>query len=228
MPAADANVEAAPLRAVGKAERLHTAARVRRQRRGIRTVDTEQRQSAARHQVDEPPKREPHFVDVAIDVGVIELDVVDDGDVGQVLQELRRLVEVGAVVLVAFDDERLALADAIARAVVAEVPRDAADEHRRIRAGRGQQPPGQRRRRGLAVRAGDHDRVRVPQPLIANRFRQRRVANAAVEHGLELRVAARDGVADHDQIRGRVRRVRRDSPSSTVIRSAARKSLIGG
>ena len=44
----------------------------------------------------------------AIDVGVIELDVVDDGDVGQVLQELRGLVEVGAVVLVALDDERRA------------------------------------------------------------------------------------------------------------------------
>ena len=136
----------------------------------------------------------------AIDVGVIELDVVDDGDVGQVLQELRGLVEVGAVVLVAFDDERLALADAVAGAVVAEIPRDAADEHRRIGAGRGQQPPGQRGGRGLAVRAGDHDRVRVPQPLIANRFRQRRVANAAIEHSLELRVAARNGIADHDQI----------------------------
>jgi len=69
---------------------------------------------------------------------VIELDVVDDRDVGQVFEELRRLVEVRAVVLVAFDDERLALPDPVTRAVVSEIPRDAADEDGRIRSGRGQ------------------------------------------------------------------------------------------
>jgi hypothetical protein len=42
---------------------------------------------------------------------VIELDVVDDGDVRQVLEELRGLVEEGAVVLVALDDEVAPAAD---------------------------------------------------------------------------------------------------------------------
>ena len=45
---------------------------------------------------------------------MVELDVVDDGDVGQILQELRGLVEEGAVVFVAFDDELAAAADPVA------------------------------------------------------------------------------------------------------------------
>ena len=36
--------------------------------------------------------------------------------------------------------------------------------------------------------------------MIADGFRQRAVANLPVEHLLELRVAARDGVSDHDEI----------------------------
>ena len=63
-----------------------------------------------------PPERQRHGVEVGVDVRVIELDVVDDGDVRQILQELRRLVEEGAVVLVALDDEVAPLADAVARA----------------------------------------------------------------------------------------------------------------
>ena len=123
-----------------------------------------------------------------------------DGDVGQVLQELGRLVEEGAVVLVAFDDEVAAAADAVARSAVTEVERDAADEHRRIDAAVRQQPAGQRRRRGLAVRAGEDDRARAPQEVIADRFRQRAVADLPLEHRLELRVAARDGIADDHQV----------------------------
>ena len=59
---------------------------------------------------DQPAERQQHRVEVGVDVGVIELDVVDDGDVGQVLEELRRLVEERAVVLVALDDEVAAAA----------------------------------------------------------------------------------------------------------------------
>jgi hypothetical protein len=46
-------------------------------------------------------------------------------------------------------------ADAIARSPVAKVERDAADENRRIQVAVRQQPSGQRRRRGLAVRPRD-------------------------------------------------------------------------
>src|SRR5262249_7115468 len=62
------------------------------------------------------------------------------------------------------------------------------------------QPSGQRRRRRLSVRARDHDRSRAPEKMFTNRFRQRAVANLPVEDLLELRVAARDRVADDDEI----------------------------
>ena len=115
-----------------------------------------------------PPEGQPDRLEVRVDVGVVVLDVVDDGDVGQVLQELRGLVEERAVVLVPFDHELAAAADAVA---AAEVVGDAADEHARIGAAVRQQPAGQRRRRRLAVRAGDDDRARAPEEVIADRPR---------------------------------------------------------
>ena len=166
-------------------------------------------------------------VEVRVDVGVVELDVVDDGDVGQVLQELRGLVEERAVVLVAFDDELASAAEAIARSVLAEVPRDAADEDAGVDAAVRQHPAGERGGGGLAVRARDDDRARAPQEMIANRFGQRAVPDLAVEDFLELRVAARDGVADDDEID-----VARDVLGAIAAQHgdafAREKSLIGG
>ena len=45
------------------------------------------------------------MVDVAVDVRVVELDRGQDQRVGLVVEEFRRLVEEGGVVLVALDDE---------------------------------------------------------------------------------------------------------------------------
>src|SRR6266508_596859 len=50
------------------------------------------------------------------------------------------------------------------------------------------------------MRAGDDDRARAPEKVIANRFRQRAVADLAIEDFLEFRVAARNRVADDDQV----------------------------
>ncbi len=150
----------------------------------------------------EAAEGEHHRVEVGVDVRVIELDVVDHGDVGQVLQELGGLVEERAVVLVAFDDEVASLAEPIAGTVLAEIPGDAADQHARIDAAVRQQPAGQRRGRGLAVRAGDDDRPGAPEKVLANRLGQRAVADLAIQHFFELRVAAGDGVADDDETRG--------------------------
>ena len=63
-----------------------------------------------------------------------------------------------------------------------------------------QQPSGQRRRRRLAVCTGEDDRAGPPQEVIANRLRQRAVAELALENRLELRIAAGDGVAHHHEV----------------------------
>ena len=55
-------------------------------------------------------------------------------------------------------------------------------------------------RRRLAVRAGDDDRPRAPQKVLADRFGQRAVPDLPIEHFLELGIAARDRVADDDQV----------------------------
>ena len=58
-------------------------------------------------------------------IGVIELEVVDDRDLRQVMDELAALIEKGGVVFVAFDDEPFAVGEARA---LAEILGNAADE----------------------------------------------------------------------------------------------------
>src|SRR5439155_16407591 len=146
-----------PIDVLARAERLDARYRGRRQlaRRGA--VGADEQETTAWHEVDQPAKREPHGIEIGVDVSVIEFDVVDDGDVRQVLQELRRLVEERAVVLVALDQEIATLSDAVARSVIAQIGGDPAHEHARIQIPMRQQPSRQRRGRRLAVSTGDHD-----------------------------------------------------------------------
>ena len=149
-----------PVRAVRQSERLDAATRAASQRQRLGVVGADQQQPAPRDQVHEAAEGHADRLEVGIDVGVVVLDVVDDGDVGQVFEELGGLVEERAVVLVPFDDELAAAADPVA---AAEVLGDAADEHARVGAAMRQQPAGQRRGGRLAVRAGNDDRARRPR-----------------------------------------------------------------
>src|SRR5258705_6147370 len=94
-----------------------------------RIVGADEQQPASRYKVDEPAERKQHLIEVRVDVRVIELDVVDDGDVGKVLEKLGRLVEERAVVLVPFDDEVASLPQSVTRPLLAEIQRDPANEH---------------------------------------------------------------------------------------------------
>ena len=179
---------------------LHWADGHRPQCGGIRAVSAEQQQPIAWHQIGQAAERQADVIDRRVDVGVVELNVVDDGNAGQVLEELGRLVEVGAVVLVPLDDEVPAMANPVAGAVVAEIERDAADEHRGVEPAVGQQPTGQRRHGGLAMRPRQHDRIGSPQKFVPHSLRQRAVPNLPLEHGFQFRVAAGNRIADDDQI----------------------------
>ena len=83
----------------------------------VRAIGSEEQKPVLRHEVHQPTERQQHGIEVGVDVGVIEFDVADDGDVRQVFQELGGPVEEGAVVFVALDDEVSPPADAIARAL---------------------------------------------------------------------------------------------------------------
>ena len=137
------------------------------------------------------------------DVGVVELEVVDDGHLGQVMDELAALVEEGRVVFVALDDEPFAVGEARA---LAEVVRDAADQEARVQPVVLEDPGQQRSGGGLAVRAGDDQRALAANEEVLQQLRQRAIAQLVVQHVLRLRVAARNGVADDDQV-GLVREV---------------------
>ncbi len=128
---------------------------------------------------------------------MVELDVVHDRDIGQVLQELRRLVEEGAVVLVPLDHELTAAADAV---TALEILGNSSDEHARVRTAVREQPPGKRRGGGLPVCSGDDDGARGPEEMIADRLGQRTVPDFPVEHFLELGVATGDRIPDDHQV----------------------------
>ena len=53
------------------------------------------------------------FGEVLVDISVVEFDIVDDQDVGQVVEKLSPFGKEGAVVFIPFDNEVLTLAEAV-------------------------------------------------------------------------------------------------------------------
>ena len=122
------NVLRPPGRVAAKAKCLDRTYGQAAKRVRVRAVGAQQQESVLRHEIRQPSKRQQHRIEIGVDVRVVELDVPDDRDVRQVLEELGRLVEERAVVLVALDHEVAALPDSIARPMLPEVECDAANE----------------------------------------------------------------------------------------------------
>src|SRR5215469_1752079 len=102
------------------------------------------------NQVDEQTKSFLDFVQVAKDVGMIELDRRENNGLGKVVEEFRAFIEKCSVVFVAFQDEMFSLSQSKA---AAEIFCDATDEKRGIFLC-GLENPGQHgRRSGLAMGA---------------------------------------------------------------------------
>ena len=126
------------------------------ERQQVRLVAVGQQQAVTRDDVDEPLKRGLDFSEAAEDVGVVELEVVDDHRLGQVVDELAALVEKRGVVLVALEHTPFAVGEPRA---LAKVVRDAADEKTGVESIVLQQPGEQGGGGGLAVRAANHERA---------------------------------------------------------------------
>ena len=142
--------------------------------------------------------------EVGEDVRVVELEVVEHRRARVVVDELAALVEERGVVLVGLDDEGRARAAGTVRLAQArrhaEVARHAAHQEARLEAGL-LQDPGEHRRRGrLAVRAGDGQHVAALEHVLGQPLRAADVGQAVVEDGLHQRIAARDRVADDEQV----------------------------
>ena len=156
-----------------------------------------QDQAIGRHGVDELAEGLGDLIEVAVDIGVVEFDIVDDEDFGQIVEEFGPLGEEGAVVFVAFNDKMLALAEAVG---AIRALRQARDEEGGIEATGTEEVGGQRGSRGFAVRAGDDDRALAADKEIAQHFRQREIGDFGGECGFDLGITARNGVADDDHI----------------------------
>ena len=150
--------------------------------------------------------------EVGVDVGVVELDVGEDGGVGEVVEELGALVEEGGVVLVAFEEEGPRLrADAggADHEGGAEVLGDASDEEGwgelGVVAGGDFVDPGEHAGgRGLAVGSGHDEGLAVGEELVVEEGGHAGEGDALVEDGFQLRVAAGYGVADDDEVGARI------------------------
>jgi hypothetical protein len=141
------------------------------------------------------------------DVGVVELEVVQDRGARPVMNELAALVEEGGVVFIGFDHERRCAAAGQLHGRVAQssrhakVQRHAANQESRRQAGLIEDEREHRRCGRLAMGARDRQHVPVVQHVVRQPLRSACVGLVRVEQCLEKRVASRDYVADHEQIR---------------------------
>ena len=168
---------------------------------------------------------------IAVDVRVVEFGAGDDRGARPVVQELGPFVEVRGVVLVAFDDEMLAVAEA---EPFVEIERDAADEQARVTPRMMEHVREQARRRRLAVRAGDHDRMARGEEQLLERLGKAHVRDASPAQRLRFGILGADHVADHGEIRlrgfevgGRERRVRLDPPLGQLVGHGRVNVLVG-
>ena len=131
---------------------------------------------------------------------MVELDIVDDYEFREVVQEFGALVEEGRVVFVPFQHGKVGIREA---AAAAQVAGDAADHEAGVHSGILHQPREHGGRGGFAVRSGHHVVALAAQEVFLHRFRQGKVAQAALKHGFHFLVAAAHGVADDDDVRFR-------------------------
>ena len=136
--------------------------------------------------------------EVGEDVGVVEFEIVEYRGARPVVDELGALVEKGGVVFVGLDDEERAVGEPRGNA---EIERHAADQEPRIQPGMIENPREHRRRRRLAVRAGDREHPLVVEHVLEEPLRSRLVGQPGVEDRLDERIAARQRVADDEDVR---------------------------
>ena len=135
--------------------------------------------------------------EVGEDVRVVELEVVQHGRARPVVDELRALVEERRVVFVGLDREEARRREP-RRAV--EVHRHAAHEEAGFESGVLQDPREHRGRRRLAVRARDGEHPAVAQHGLGEPLRPGHVREPAIEDRFHQRIAARDDVADDEEV----------------------------
>src|SRR6185503_16291559 len=109
---------------------------------------------------------------------MIKFDVVNDRNLRQVVHKLRPLIEIGGVVLIAFDNEIVAIRYTKANA---EVLRHSTNEEGRIKSTLIQNPSRNAGRSCLAVCAGNDQGASAANKFFFNDFRLRAIEQLIIE-----------------------------------------------
>ena len=141
-----------------------------------------------------------------------------------VVQKFRPLVEKRGIVLVAFEDKFVSAAQAEA---APKIFGHAADQEIRMPPGVMQNPGKHGRRRGFSMRAGDDERIVARQKEFLERLRKRTIRNFAIEDRFDFRIAARQRIAEDNDVRrgieiGGVESVRPANPQAVEQRRRGR------
>src|SRR5580765_5196489 len=96
-----------------------------KQRRQVQIVAIAQQQAISWDEPDEMLERGFDRIEIREDIRVVEFEIIDDGDLGQVMDELAALIKKSRVVLVAFNNKPVAIGETRA---LAQVVRNSANE----------------------------------------------------------------------------------------------------
>ena len=135
---------------------------------------------------------------VGKDVGVVELQIVQHQRAWMVVDELGALVTEGRVVFVSFDDEERGVAETRRDT---KVFRYATDEEPGRHAGLFEYPGEHGAGGGLAMRAGNPEHPAPAQDVLGQPLRPGHIGQPLIQNRLQQRIAARNGIADHEHIR---------------------------
>ena len=133
---------------------------------------------------------------------MIEFQVVQHHRAWPIVDELRALVAKRGVVLIGFDDEKRRVGELSGKTCGnTEIHWHTADQKPRGQAGIVENPRQHRSRGRLAVRPRHRQHPTPAQDVVSQPLRPRHIGQATIKNFLQQRIATRNGVADHEDIR---------------------------
>ena len=134
-------------------------------------------------------------------IRVIELKVVEDQRTRAVMYEFRTLIEEGAIVLIRFNNEEVALTQARGNL---KVTRYSADHKARLIAAGFEDPGRHSGGGGFAVRPRNRQYPTIAQYKVMQPLRAGHVRNVLFQHRFHTRITPGHGIANDHQVRLRI------------------------
>ena len=163
----------------------------------ILIVAVGQQHAIARDEIDEALERELDGGQIGKDIGVVEFEVVDDANLGEVVSEFASFVEERRIVFIPLENDPRAIGET---GSTSEISGDAADQEAGIQASGFENPSHQGGGGGLTVSSGDDDRTFSADKVVLDELRKRPVGKLLLKDMLDFRIASGKGIADHHQI----------------------------